>query len=72
MGQWKKEKIGKFILILICFPVWSAFGQNPNYINPGLLSFSTTLSPAIMLNRDEINYYVTGFIEGKVTKHISL
>ncbi len=72
MERRKKEKIRKFILIFICFPVWTAFGQNPNYINPGLFSFSTTLSPAMMLNRDEINYYVTGFIEGKLTEHLSL
>lgn len=72
MGQWKKEKIRIIVLIFICFPVGSIFGQNPNYINPGLLSFSGTLSPAIMLNRNEINYYVTGFLEGKLTKHISL
>lgn len=72
MGQRKKEQIGKFILIFICFPVWSAFGQQPDYINPGLLSASLTMSPSVMLNRDEINYYVTGFLEGKITKHISL
>ena len=72
MEQRKKEQIRNIILIFLCFPVWSVFGQNPNYINPGLLSFSGTLSPSIMLNRNEINYYVTGFLEGKLTKHISL
>lgn len=71
MGQWKKEKIRKRILIFICFPLGGLFGQNSDYINPGLLSFSSTLSPAIMLNRDEVNYYVTGFVEGKITKQIS-
>lgn len=72
MEQWKKEKI-KLLVLLCCFlPFGGAFGQNPNYIKPGLISFSSTLSPSIMLNRNEINYYVTGFLEGKLSKHISL
>lgn len=72
MGQWKKENVKKLMLVFLCFPVWGVFGQNPNYINPGLLSFSATLSPAFMLNRNEVNYYVTGFAEGKLTKNISI
>lgn len=57
------------LIFLFCLPV---FGQKQSYINPGLLSASTTLSPSIMLNRSEINYYVTGFLEGRVHKSISL
>lgn len=46
--------------------------ETKSYIQPGLLTASTTLSPAKMLNRSDINYYVTGFIEGRMDKHVSL
>lgn len=68
----KKEKISVRILLLFCLFGSTAMSQQPGYINPGLLSASTTLSPAVMLNRSEVNYYVTGFLEGRIDKHISL
>lgn len=74
MVRWKKEKT------MITIAVWaiaslfslSCFCQKQSYIKPGLLSASTTLSPSIMLNRSEINYYVTGFLEGRVHKNVSI
>ncbi len=74
MARWKKEKTMKLYLSLVfigclCLAV---SGQKQTYINPGLLSASTTLSPAVMLNRSEVNYYVTGFLEGRLHKSISL
>ncbi len=68
----KKEKISIRILLLFCLFGSTVLGQKPSYINPGLLSASTTLSPAVMLNRSEVNYYVTGFLEGRIDKRISL
>lgn len=71
MARWKKEKMRQTLIIIVCLLGFSTFGQKASYINPGLLSASGTLSPAIMLNRNEVNYYVSGFLEGKVTKHLS-
>lgn len=67
----KKEKISVRILFVFCLFGSTVLGQRPSYINPGLISASTTLSPAIMLNRSEANYYVTGFLEGRIHKRIS-
>lgn len=75
MARGKKEKIMRIYLLLVFVGLCclSVFGQEKTtYINPGLLSASTTLSPSVMLNRSEINYYVTGFLEGRVHKNISL
>lgn len=59
-----------FVLVTIST---SAFTQkNKSYIQPGLITATTTLSPAKMLNRSDVNYYVTGFMEGRLDKHISL
>lgn len=73
MARRKKEKttIIAFcaLIFLLNLPI---FGQKETYINPGLLSFSGTLSPSVMLNRSEVNYYVTGFLEGRVHKNVSL
>lgn len=46
--------------------------EKKSYIQPGLITATTTLSPAKMLNRSDVNYYVTGFIEGRLDKHTSL
>src|SRR5690554_7288332 len=41
------------------------------YIKPGLLSASATLAPSFMLNRNEVNYFIASFLEGKFTKNFS-
>ena len=71
MGRWKKEKIGAVVCALFVIS-GNVCAQNPSYIKPGLLTASITLSPAAMLNRHEYNYYVTGFLEARLDKHISL
>jgi len=48
------------------------YGQNKDYIGPGLLKSSLTISPSWMLNRPEINYYLSGFVEGYLERNISL
>lgn len=70
MVRKQKEKLVGKIMVLL-FVAFSTTGhtQNESYINPGLLSASATLSPAIMLNRSETNYYLSGFLEGRVSKH---
>lgn len=64
----------KIILIIAALIVIERVSAqvNRNYINPGLITATSTLSPAKMLNRNETNYYITGFIEGRLDKHISL
>lgn len=73
MVRWEKEKIMRFSLFLMAFCLSNAlvFGQKERYINPGLLSASSTLSPAVMLNRGETNYYIMGFLEGRVHKNFA-
>lgn len=71
MERWKKKKI-VVLTALFGMIVGTACAQQPSYIKPGLLTASTTLSPAMMLNRQEYNYYVTGFLEARLDKHISL
>lgn len=64
----------KFILIIAALMVLerASAQENKSYIQPGLITATSTLSPSKMLNRNEINYYVTGFIEGRLDKHLSL
>lgn len=76
MGSWKKEKVVTSIVVLF-LGVFTTFAQTEKterdlYIKPGLLSASATLSPTDMLNRKEINYYLTGFMEGRVHENISI
>ncbi len=60
-------------LIFVVIINLNAFSQEKkSYIQPGLLTATTTLSPAKMLNRAEMNYYITGFMEGRLDKHVSL
>lgn len=68
MGCWKKEKI----IVVFALSLFTAgFSQQESYIKPGLLSASGTLSPSKMLNRNEVNYYIMGFLEGRFSKHFS-
>ena len=64
----------KYLLILGIFSTFSVNAQKeggnykpahlePVYYTPGLLEGSATLSPGIMLNRADNNYYVSGFLE---------
>ncbi len=46
--------------------------EEKSYIQPGLISTSLTLSPAKMLNRKDMNYYVSGYLEGRLDRHLSL
>lgn len=69
MVRWKKETI---VVLFMLISMGISRAQQEIYIRPGLLTASTTLSPAVMLNRSEYNYYVTGFLEGRLDKHTSL
>jgi|GEM_PF-2137973 len=72
MAQQKEKMKAVLILsMLFCFTS-GIFAQQKSYINPGLLTASATLSPAVMLNRSDVNYYLNGFLEGRLDKHISL
>jgi hypothetical protein len=63
---------GKIILFLSCFVIWNASAQNDDYIGPGLLATTLTISPSWMLNRADVNYNLTGFLEGYLDKRISV
>ncbi len=61
------KKIG-FVMVLLGFTVNA---QKDIYVRPGLISASATISPTMMLNRAESNYYVSGFLEGRLDDHLS-
>lgn len=46
--------------------------QEPVYFSPGLLECSATLSPGIMLNRSDNNFYVSGFLEYHFDRKLSV
>ena len=41
------------------------------YVRPGLITSTATISPSIMLNRNQINYYVTGFWQIRFHKNLT-
>ena len=41
------------------------------YVRPGLITATATISPSIMLNRNQINYYVTGFWQIRFDKNLT-
>lgn len=60
------------MIVLMCMGVFTSTAQQDIYIRPGLLGAGTTISPSFMLNKSEMNYYITGFLEGFVDKHVSI
>ena len=66
MGTTKK------IIAVLCLLAFSATAQKDDYIRPGLLKSSLTITPSWMLNKSDLNYNLTGFLEGYLDKHLSL
>ena len=60
------------LVTFTCAAQESTETSKKSYVQPGLLSASATLSPTFMLNRTQVNYYLMGFLEGRVDKHLSL
>jgi hypothetical protein len=56
----------------MCLVAFSGMAQREDYIRPGLLKASATISPGWMLNKPELNYNVSGFLEGYLEKKLSL
>lgn len=48
-----------------------AYELAKSYIQPGMIEASATLSPGIMLNRNETNYYLSGFAAITVDRRLS-
>jgi hypothetical protein len=57
-----------FILIVLSLKLTA----QTDYIRPGLLKATASISPSFMLNHNVLNSYVTGFFEGYTDKRISL
>lgn len=75
MDGWKKQtKIIVSVLTVICLLGGQLLAQEekPSYIKPGLLSATGTLSPAKLLSRNQMNYYLTGSIEGRISEFFSV
>jgi len=49
----------------------STSSEEKYYVRPGLLTATATISPSIMLNRNQINYYVTGFWQIRFHKNLT-
>ncbi len=63
--------MGKKLMIIMSLITFGSQAQQEVYIRGGLLSSSLTFSPSKMLNRNESNYYLTGFLQGRLDKHLS-
>lgn len=50
----------------------SALGQREQYVRPGLINSGLTITPSTMLNRNENNIYLSGHLEGRLDKHLSI
>ena len=61
----------KKIITLIGLISFTAFGQKEIYVRPGLLTATATISPSFMLNRPEVNYYISGYCQGRLDNHFS-
>ena len=59
-------------VFIFCILSFGLNAQQEDYIRPGLIASGLTISPTLMLNRDEGNVYLSGFLEGYLDKHISL
>lgn len=62
----------KIMIALMCAVGFTGIAQKADYIRPGLLRSSLTISPSWMLNKSEVNYHLTGFLEGYLSKHLSI
>lgn len=61
----------RYVMLLIAC-VFSLNTQAQDDFSPaGMLSASATISPSWMLNRNESNYYLSGFAEYQLDQHVS-
>ena len=60
-----------FITVLL-FNVSSIYSQQEQYIRPGTIKASSTISPSLMLNHDIQNIYLNGFISYQFDRKVSL
>lgn len=52
--------------------VFGVLGQREQYVRPGLINAGLTITPSTMLNRNESNIYLSGHLEGRLDKHLSI
>lgn len=77
----------KLIVLIVGMSSFVSFGQdltmngkfmgirsriNPLYRNSGTISASATFTPGVMLNRNEHNYYLSGFAEYHINRTVSV
>lgn len=63
--------VRNIVTFFVCFHSVLLIAQT-DYIRPGLLKATASISPALMLNHDVQNIYLTGFFEAHSDKRISL
>ena len=59
------------IIIIACLMSTSVMAQREDYVRPGLITAGMTISPSVMLNRSESNYYLSGHLDGRLDEHLS-
>lgn len=60
------------IVCCIFVIVFTSLSAQEDYIQPGLLKATATISPTSMLNRSVSNVYISGFLEYHLEKNLSL
>jgi hypothetical protein len=64
--------VTKFKLVFALMLTFCAFGQDEQYIRPGMIKASATIAPSLMLNRSVQNIYINGFLAYQLDKKLSL
>ncbi len=59
------------IVFAMMFLGFAVNAQREQYVRPGLITTSMTISPSLMLNHPENNYYLSGYLEGRVDQRLS-
>ena len=62
----------RMLIISMCLFSLMGNAQQEKYIRGGLIRSTLTYSPSFMLNNTTMNYYLTGLLEGFISKNLSV
>lgn len=57
---------------VLCLMIFQVSAQSIDYIRPGMLKSSATISPSTMLSMNRNNIYISGFLEYHLDKKLSI
>lgn len=61
----------KYFVVIVALVQHFSGSSQDNYVRPGLLEASGTISPSIMLNKDQSNNYISGFLSYRLDEKLS-